>query len=206
MNHQLQPIPFHQDTIFVINHDDEPFVPVRPICENMGLDWASQFIKIKAKRKRFSVVNTTTQLPGDQQRREVVCIHLRKITAWLYSISPDKVAPHLKEKIEIYQEECDQVLWNYWTKGIGVTDRVLAENIIVPTKKYVDLIEENNNFLRKLLEHEKTRPRKRKNFTQEEDAMVVELRSQGLSQREIGKRIGRVKGSVASCLRRLGVQ
>jgi hypothetical protein len=42
---------------------------------------------------------------------------LRKLPAWLYSISPNKVSPELRDKIVRYQEECDDALWDYWTQG-----------------------------------------------------------------------------------------
>jgi Zn-dependent oligopeptidase len=48
--------------------------------------------------------------------QDTVCIPFRKLAAWLYSISPNKVAPALRDKIVQYQEECDEVLWRYWKK------------------------------------------------------------------------------------------
>jgi hypothetical protein len=202
MNNQLQPITFHEDTIFIVDHEGQPFVPVRPICENMGIDWKTQYRKIMAKPERFSVGLVPTQMPGDDQQREVVCIHLKKLPAWLYSISPDSVAPHLKEKIEIYQNECDEVLWNYWTKGVGLPDRKLAGKRLIEDDRLIELLEIEGKFYK-----QKALPKPtRKNFTAEEDAWVMELRSQGLSHRLIGLRIGRKTTSVKSCLNRLGVR
>ena len=37
----LIPIDFHSDRIFLIEQDGEPFVPIRPICDALGLDWKS---------------------------------------------------------------------------------------------------------------------------------------------------------------------
>lgn len=47
----------------------------------------------------------------------MTCLPLRKLPAWLYSISPNKVKHELREKIIRYQEECDDVLWEHWSKG-----------------------------------------------------------------------------------------
>lgn len=203
MNTQLHPVPFHQDTIFVVDHLGQPFVPLRPLAENMGLDWKSQHAKVMARPERFSVVMVTTQMPGDDQRREVVCIPLKKINAWLYSISPDKVAPHLKEKIELYQEECDEVLFNYWFNGVGLPDRQMAGKMMVNTHEYVGLLAENNNLLKQMLTALKKEANNRKNFTPDEDARVMHLRGLGYSNRQIGEEIGRKTSSVRSCLRRL---
>ncbi|PRB84500.1 phage antirepressor N-terminal domain-containing protein [Pseudomonas sp. MYb185] len=45
---------------------------------------------------------------------------MRELTAWLMTISPNKVKPELSDKIIRYQEECDNALWDYWTKGGAV--------------------------------------------------------------------------------------
>ena len=34
---ELLPVQFHSDTIFCVNVNDQPFAPVKPIVENMGL-------------------------------------------------------------------------------------------------------------------------------------------------------------------------
>ncbi|MEH8151305.1 phage antirepressor N-terminal domain-containing protein [Aeromonas caviae] len=63
------------------------------------------------------MVEMTMQLPGDTQNRAVTCLPLRKLPAWLYSVQPGKVSPVIREKVVAYQEECDEVLWQYWTTG-----------------------------------------------------------------------------------------
>ncbi|MFB0711910.1 phage antirepressor N-terminal domain-containing protein [Buttiauxella noackiae] len=108
-------VPFHGDNLYLVSHDGEAQVPMRPVVEGMGLDWASQFTKIKSRFKT-SVVMITIQLPGDNQRREVVCLNLRKLAGWLHTINVGKVRPELREKVARYQEECDDVLYQYWTK------------------------------------------------------------------------------------------
>ena len=39
------------------------------------------------------------------------------------SISPSKVKPEIREKLERYQEECDRVLWEHWMKARSVPAR-----------------------------------------------------------------------------------
>lgn len=119
---QLNPVPFHGDTIYAVEHDGEPYAPVRPIIENMGLDWKNQYRKLLAKRERFCVVILTTQLPGDNQGREVVCIPVRKLAGFLATINHNKVRNELRAKVLAYQRECDDALWEYWT-GAARQDR-----------------------------------------------------------------------------------
>ncbi|NBM79628.1 hypothetical protein GWI76_10220 [Proteus sp. G2659] len=42
-------VPFHGNNLCIVTHDGEPYVPMKPIVEGMGLDWKSQFSKIKSR-------------------------------------------------------------------------------------------------------------------------------------------------------------
>ncbi|BCR40098.1 hypothetical protein KHAB170019_09210 [Acinetobacter baumannii] len=87
---------------------------MKPIVEAKGLDWKSQFVKLK---DRFSatMVEITT-VANDWKSRLMTCLPVRKLAAWLYSIHANKVRPELRETVIMYQQECDDVLWDYWTK------------------------------------------------------------------------------------------
>lgn len=112
---QLMPVPFYEDTVVLVGQGNEPYVAMRPIVTNMGLAWNSQFTKIN---ERFdSTVMEIITVAEDGKPRSMTCLPLRKLPAWLYSISPNKVKPELRDKIIRYQEECDDALWDYWTKG-----------------------------------------------------------------------------------------
>lgn len=115
MQTQLMPVTFYEDTVVLVGQNDEPFVAMKPIVVNMGLDWKSQHSKLAERFSSVMVEITTTG--GDGKQYEMSCLPLRKLAAWLYSISPNKVKPELRDKIIRYQEECDDALWDYWTKG-----------------------------------------------------------------------------------------
>ncbi|EMM7989645.1 phage antirepressor N-terminal domain-containing protein [Morganella morganii] len=109
-------VPFHGDNLYLVSYEGQPFVAMRPFIENMGLDWASQYTKIK-QRFKTCVVNITMQLPCDNQRRSVVCLALKKLTGWLHTININKVRPEIREKVAAYQDKSDDVLYEYWTTG-----------------------------------------------------------------------------------------
>lgn len=115
-------VPFHGANLYVVNHNGEPYAPMKPIIDGMGMDWASQFTKLKSRFKTC-VVKITMQLPGDDQQRDVTCLALRKLNGWLQTISPNKVKPEIRDKVIQYQDECDDVLYQYWTKGEVVNPR-----------------------------------------------------------------------------------
>ncbi|HGN0305720.1 TPA: phage antirepressor N-terminal domain-containing protein, partial [Proteus mirabilis] len=102
-------VPFHGNNLYVVNLNGEPYVPMRPIVEGMGLAWGAQFAKLK---QRFnSSVSEIEMVAEDGKLRNMVCIALRKLSGWLHTISPNKVKPEIRDKVIKYQEECDDVLY-----------------------------------------------------------------------------------------------
>ena len=107
-------VPFHGNNLYVVNFNGEPYVPMKPIVEGMGLTWQSQFEKLK---QRFSKVITEIVIPSKGGEQSMLCLALRKLAGWLHTISPNKVKPEIRDKVIKYQEECDDVLYEYWTTG-----------------------------------------------------------------------------------------
>ena len=61
-------VPFHKAELCLVEYNGQPYTPLRQIVQNMGLDWASQFVKIKQKFATC-VVEITMQILGDNQER-----------------------------------------------------------------------------------------------------------------------------------------
>jgi len=112
---KLTPILFHNDTIFCVAINDQPYTPAKPIVENMGISWQGQQAKLSANKERWGI--KMILIPSESGEQETICIPVRKLPAFLASINPKKVRAEIREKIELYQNECDDALWDYWTKG-----------------------------------------------------------------------------------------
>lgn len=112
---QLFPVQFHGDTIFCTTIDGQPFAPVKPIVENMGVSWQGQQAKLNTNSERWGI--KMILIPSESGEQRTLCMPVRKLPAFLASINPKKVKAELRPKIELYQAECDNVLWDYWTKG-----------------------------------------------------------------------------------------
>lgn len=108
-------VPFHGNNLYVVNYKGQPYVPMKPIVEGMGLTWQSQFEKIKQRFK--STITEIVIVAADGKERNMICLALRKLAGWLHTISPNKVKPEIRDKVIKYQEECDDVLYEYWTTG-----------------------------------------------------------------------------------------
>ncbi|WP_340621043.1 phage antirepressor N-terminal domain-containing protein [Xenorhabdus siamensis] len=107
-------ISFYGSDLYVVNYNNEPYVPMKPIVEGMGLDWTGQLNKL---RQRFSKGIEEITIPTLGGPQKMLCLQLRKLAGWLLTIYPNKVKPEIKDKVIRYQDECDDVLYEYWTKG-----------------------------------------------------------------------------------------
>jgi len=191
---QLVPVSFHGDTLFIVSQDGEPFAPVRPIVEGMGIRWQSQHRKLATNQRRWSVIMMMTETKAGP--REALCMPLRKLAGFLATIEPRKVRPEIRAKIELYQAECDDALWDYWTKGQAVNPRtaappppvqpVLPAQATIPYEEYVGLLKTRIAFL----EHqpvEKKQKRPGRPFTDADRAEILRLFAAGMSQNAISK-------------------
>ncbi|HCQ0565866.1 TPA: phage antirepressor Ant [Escherichia coli] len=113
-------VPFHGTNLFLVGINNEPYVPMKPVVEGMGLVWAAQFVKLK---QRFAKGIVEIEIPSAGGKQLMTCLAFRKFAAWLSSIQPNKVRPEIRDKVIHYQEECDDVLYEYWTKGHVVNPR-----------------------------------------------------------------------------------
>jgi len=68
----LDPVDFHGQALTVIDREGQPYVAMRPIVEGMGLSWPAQYRKLTEESARFCVAMIATQVPGDDQVRQLL--------------------------------------------------------------------------------------------------------------------------------------
>lgn len=112
---QLSPVTFHGDTIFCLTYENQPYTPMKPIVENMGISWQGQQVKLTTNGERWGI--KMILIPTASGQQDMLCMPVRKLPAYFSSINPKKVRPELRAKIELYQNESDDALWNYWVNG-----------------------------------------------------------------------------------------
>lgn len=127
MKNQLIPVSFHGDDLALIDHEGEPYVAMKPIVEGMGLDWKAQHRRLCSDRFSATMADMTI-VAADGRKREMACFPLRKLPGWLMTINVSRVSPLVKDKIIAYQNECDDVLWSYWSEGFAVNKRAAGQD------------------------------------------------------------------------------
>jgi hypothetical protein len=125
---QVQEVPFHEQAVLMGQEKDgEVLVPIKRLCENLGIDYANQFVKVSGDA-RFNCCDITIVAP-DGKKRRMVCLPVNQLSGWLFSISAKKVSPAVRDKLVLYQRECVRVLDSYWRKGAEARIQKLEEKL-----------------------------------------------------------------------------
>ena len=112
------PVPFRGATLYLVEHDNQPYTPMKPIVEGMGMSWSGQYERLNRDQERWGI--RVIRIPSQSDRQEMLCMPLRKLAGWLMTIQTSRVKPELRDSIAAYQDECDDALWQYWTTGMAI--------------------------------------------------------------------------------------
>jgi hypothetical protein len=106
---------FHSAELLLIDYGGDPFVPIRPVVDAIGLSWKSQRAKLKSRLFASAVIDITV-VAHNGQYREMTCLPLRKLPRWLMRLPRHNVQRDVGKQILTYQQECDDALWIHWLK------------------------------------------------------------------------------------------
>lgn len=112
-------VPFNGQQIITAVAAGVTYVAMRQIVENIGIDWTGQSVKLRKMKDKFNC-RDISMVAADGKIRKLLCLPLKKLNGWLFSINPEKVRADIRDKLIQYQEECFTVLHNYWTKGAAI--------------------------------------------------------------------------------------
>lgn len=102
--------------IQVVTNNAQRLIPVKPICEALGIDRKSQQDKIE-QDEFLSSVRVLSPLTGsDGKSYEMVCLPHQYIFGWLFTINPKNVREEAREAISRYRIECYNALFEYFAE------------------------------------------------------------------------------------------
>lgn len=100
--------------ILAFAENESRLVPIKPICDALGIDMESQRKKIKADEDLNSISVLSTAVGGDGKDREMLCLPVEFIFGWLLTINPKNVKPEAREFVSKYRMECFRVLADHF--------------------------------------------------------------------------------------------
>ncbi|RUR34472.1 phage antirepressor N-terminal domain-containing protein [Vreelandella nanhaiensis] len=115
-------INFHGTTIPTFNVKGVVRVAMKPICDGIGLQWEAQHKRIK-RHPVLSKGVSIMDMPSKGGIQKFLTLPLNKLNGWLFGVDATRVKPEIREKLVEYQEECFDVLSDYWQKGAAENPR-----------------------------------------------------------------------------------
>ncbi|MCA9938203.1 MAG: ORF6C domain-containing protein [Anaerolineales bacterium] len=110
---------FYDDQVVAVRlPNDEIFVPIRPICDAMGLNWSGQRQRIQ-RNPVLSEVLQIVRLSRDNTsggNPNVLCMPLDYLNGWLFGIDANRVRPEIRDRLIRYQKECYRILTQAFQK------------------------------------------------------------------------------------------
>lgn len=100
--------------ILLIENGDK-YVPVKPICEALGINSNGQIERIKSDPILGSVNKMCLSTGADKKQYQMFAIPYRYVFGWLFTIDAEKVKPEAKETVIRYKKECYDTLYNHFT-------------------------------------------------------------------------------------------
>ena len=107
-------IEFDNNKICLIEKDNELFVPLKPICTALGIDWEPQRKLIERDPVLNSVASVMEATGHDNKQYEMICIPLSYLNGWLFRINSARYDGDRREKIIKYQKECYNALFEHF--------------------------------------------------------------------------------------------
>ena len=114
---------YGDDLVAVRVQDGTIYVPIRPLCELLGLDWSGQRQRImrdavlSQKFKGVGVTTTPSKSGVGGGKQDMLALPLDYISGFLFGVNANRVKAEIKEKLIIYQEKCYSVLSEAFYEG-----------------------------------------------------------------------------------------
>jgi hypothetical protein len=126
---------FYDDELVAVlvelNGRQEFYVPIRPICDFLGLSWAGQRERINrdavlSSEFRGVRVTRTPEAGGSQVMQS---LPLKYLNGWLFGVNASRVKEEVRERLLRYQRECYDVLADAFLgrRTVGRSDSTLAQ-------------------------------------------------------------------------------
>lgn len=82
-------VPFHGEEIEAAQEDGRVLIPIRRVCERLGLAEQSQLLKLRGAA--WATVTMIVTVAEDGKRRSIACVDVDGLAMWLATIAPGRV-------------------------------------------------------------------------------------------------------------------
>jgi hypothetical protein len=124
------PFEFYGETYRAyLGTDRNLYVRLGDICETVGLDYASQWRRVRdsvSLSRKLATIDVDTPYQDGIRRRGVVHFNIEGLAAWLYTVETKRVKSEIRERMERFQIDFVDTVWALYRSDL-VSDVILAE-------------------------------------------------------------------------------
>lgn len=114
MTHQTI-IKFKETDIVPIKLDGELCVPIKSLCDAFGIEYNTEVKKIKEDELISSSLKSIHVEGAPEGERWILCMPVKYIYGWLYSITPGIVSKSLRDAFKLFRRECFKALYGHFS-------------------------------------------------------------------------------------------
>lgn len=172
-------IPFHGSVMIAQKSDDgEIYAALKPICENIGIDFNGQ--KQRLERTPWATMCIIHTVASDGKRHDMTAVNRKTLTMWLATIDTNRLSnEQARQNVTVYQQEAAEALDKYFNDGGAIRvseadsdEDILAKAVLVAQKT----IERKNQQLQakdRQIKALEPKARALDDFTRVEDRLLV---------------------------------
>lgn len=132
MSNDIVEVPFNGSMMIAQRFDDgEIYTALKPICENIGIDFNGQ--KQRLERTPWATMCVMHTVAADGKNRDMTAIRRKTLTMWLATIDTNRLSDEqARHNVTVYQQEAAEALDKYFNEGgaIRVSDADSDEDIM----------------------------------------------------------------------------
>lgn len=145
-------VPFHGSMLEAGKADGKVWVIVRRVCEAIEIGFTGQHDRLSnPARAPWACIRVMRMHDATGREQDVFCIDMDSVPMWLATINASRVAPHLREKLVLFQKEAAKVLRDHFlgkASFAAPTDDVGALKVALRlAEKNARLVENNARLL-----------------------------------------------------------
>lgn len=128
----------NQVEIQMVSNTKERLVPIKPICEALGIDVEPQRRKLNEDDFLSSVATSGVATGSDGKQYEMLCLPLEFIFGWLFTINPKNVKEEAREAVSKYRIECYRALYKHFSSQAEFLSE--KQSLLDQQLEYVEMV------------------------------------------------------------------
>lgn len=112
-------IDVHGDNVIAVRSEDGTiWVPIRHMCEALGVDRVGQTQRIQRDPVMNKYLTTVQVTRADERTYDMDCLPLKYVRGWLFGINANRVKEEVRDKLIRYQEEVIEIIDRTFSRAL----------------------------------------------------------------------------------------